>query len=115
MAAGPHGDMMKQDTYEQLRKEEKQARKNTRVGIIAAFAGGGALAVFLLQKLFGGIIPSEGANEIVNNICLMLMGYAALMFVTLIFRKDWLIRVNNVMLFLVIPAFLFMQFAQYVN
>ncbi len=58
----------------------KQNKKMMRTGMIAAFSGGIGLAIYLMQKMFGGIAPAENMNAMIDDVCLLLMAYMAAIF-----------------------------------
>lgn len=85
-------------------QEDRRNRKMMKTGIRAAFSGGIGLAIFLMQAIFGGMAPDERMNILINDVCLMLMAYAAVIFTVFIARREWLLRVNMLMLYLVMPC-----------
>lgn len=94
-----------------LEKELKHAKKMMKTGMIAAFSGGIGLATFLLQKIFSGMAPADHMNAMIDSVCLMLIGYAAAIFVVYLFRRNWLLRANLVLLYVVMPLILLKLFA----
>ena len=92
------------DGSQDAAKEEKQAKKIMRVGIRAAFSGGIGLAIYLMQKVFGGMAPDENMNILIDNVCLMLMAYAAAIFVIYIFRRKILLKCNLLLVYVVMPC-----------
>lgn len=95
-------------------REDRHARKMMKAGIISAFSGGIGLAIYLLQKIFSGIAPDDDTNRLIDSVCLTLMGYAAAIFITYIIKRDWLLRVNMVLLYAVIPGIAIKLFSQYI-
>lgn len=94
-------------------REDRHSRKMMKAGILSAFSGGIGLAIYLLQKIFSGIAPDANTNRLIDSVCLTLMGYAAAIFITYIIKRDWLLRVNAVMLYAVIPGIMLKLFSQY--
>lgn len=84
----------------------KQSKKMMRIGMIATFSGGIGLAIYLMQKIFGGIAPAENMNAMIDSVCLLLMAYTAAIIAVFIIRRAILIRVNFVLLYIVFPVIL---------
>lgn len=87
-------------------REERQAKKMVKVGMIAAFSGGIGFAVFILQRIFSGIAPDAGINAIIDGACVMLMSYTGAIFLLYLFGRPWLLRGNMVLLYVVMPLWL---------
>ena len=81
----------------------KEAKKVMRIGMVAAFSGGIGLAIYLMQKMFGGMAPAENMNEMIDSVCLILMTYTAAIIAIFILRRRVLVKVNFVLLYIVIP------------
>lgn len=96
---------------EAIEREHRLAKKMMKTGMIAAFSGGIGLAIFLLQKIFSGMAPADNMNAMIDGICLMLISYAAAIFAVYLFRRDWLLRVNMVLLYVVMPLIVLKLFA----
>lgn len=84
-----------------------------RAGMIAAFSGGIALAIYLIQVVFGGIAPDQGINALINSVCLLLIAYMVAIFAVFIVRRGMLLQVNFVLLYIVIPCVLAKLFSEY--
>ncbi|MDB5491231.1 MAG: hypothetical protein JWO78_1080 [Micavibrio sp.] len=91
----------------------KQNKKMMRTGMIAAFSGGIGLAIYLMQKAFGGIAPADNMNAMIDSVCLLLIAYMAAIFAVFVIRRPVLLKVNFVLLYLVIPAVLVKLFTEY--
>ena len=91
----------------------KKNKKMMRTGMIAAFSGGIGLAIYLMQKIFGGIAPDENMNVMIDDVCLLLIAYMAAIFAVFIIRRSALLKVNFVLLYIVIPCILAKLFSEY--
>ncbi len=100
-------------SYESLEKEHRRAKKMMKIGILSAFSGGIGLAVFLLQMLFSGMSPSDSMNKLINGTCLVLMSYTGVVFAVYILKRDWLLKINPVLLYVVVPGILMKLFMTY--
>lgn len=107
--------MNREADYAALEKEQRRTRKMMRAGVISAFCGGGGLAIWLLQRIFSGLTGSESVNGIIDSISLMLMGYTAVIFVTFVVRRAWVLKADAIMKYAVMPGIvlkLFLDFNQ---
>jgi len=93
--------------------DEKKTRKMMRTGIIAAFSGGIGLAIYLMQKIFGGMAPDPTMNILIDDVCLMLMAYTVLIIAVFILRRNALLKVNFVLVYIVFPCLLLKLFSDY--
>lgn len=93
-----------------LAKEERQSKKMVKAGLMAAFGGGAGLAIWILQRIFSGLTASESTNAMIDHVCLMLMAYAAVIFISFIFMRPWLLRINLIMVYAVLPGVLLKLF-----
>lgn len=91
----------------------KQNQKMMRVGMIAAFSGGIGLAIYLMQKIFGGMAPAENMNTMIDDVCLLLVAYMAAIFAVFIIRRTMLLKVNFILLYIIIPCLLAKLFSEY--
>lgn len=91
----------------------KKNKKMMRTGMIAAFSGGIGLAIYLMQKIFGGMAPDANMNAMIDSVCLLLIAYMAAIFAVFILRRNALLQVNFVLLYLVIPCVLLKLFSEY--
>lgn len=92
--------------YDDGAREEKQNKKMMRTGIRAAFSGGIGLAIYIMQKIFGGMAPDKNMNILINDVCLMMIAYAAVIFAVFIVRRELLLRCNAALLYLIMPCIL---------
>jgi hypothetical protein len=89
-----------------IAKEERIAKKRVKAGIMAALGGGAGFALYLLQRIFDGLTGSDATNAMIDNICLMLMAYAVTIIVSFIFFRKWVLKINMIMVYAVIPGIL---------
>jgi hypothetical protein len=85
-------------------KEEKRDKKMMRTGIRAAFSGGIGLAIFLIQKVSGGMAPDQNMNILIGDACLMMIAYAAIIFAVFILHRQILLKCNAALLYLIMPC-----------
>ena len=93
--------------------EKIRARRIMRIGTLSTFSGGIGLAVFLLQRFLSGMALSDDMNALIDWTCIVLMAYAGTVFTVYLLRRDWLIPVNSVLIYLVIPMILLKLFTAY--
>ncbi len=96
--------------YEAIAREERQAKKMVKAGLMAAFGGGVGLATWLLQRIFSGLTSSDSTNAMIDTICLMLIAYAVVIFASFIFLRNWVLKINMIMVYAVIPGILLKLF-----
>ena len=99
--------------YKSVEQDRLRSKKIMRIGILSTFSGGIGLATFLLQRFFSGMARSDDMNALIDWTCVILMAYAGAIFAVYIFRRGWLVPVNSVLLYLVIPGFLLKLFTAY--
>lgn len=96
--------MNREVEYAALEKEQRRTKKMMRAGVISAFCGGSGLAIWILQRIFSGLTGSENVNNVIDSISLMLMGYTAVIFVTFIVRRAWVLKADAIMKYAVMPG-----------
>lgn len=96
--------------HAELARQERETKKMIKAGLMAAFGGGAGLALWLLQRIFSGLTASDSTNAIIDHICIMLIAYAALIFISFIFLRKWLLKINLIMVYAVMPGILLKLF-----
>lgn len=99
-----HHPMNREAQMAQIAKEESLARKRFRAGLLAALGGGAGLAMWLLQRIFDGLTGSESYNTAIDQVSLLLIAYAAVMVAGFIFMRGWVLKINMIMTWAIIPG-----------
>ena len=86
--------------------EEKLNKKLRKIGRNAAYAYGGAIGLFLLKSLYPKEEGHEKITDVMGDISLMLVMYANVIILTVLFKKKLTPLVASLMTWLVIPAWL---------
>jgi hypothetical protein len=86
------------------RHEQKKEKKIKRLLRKSAYAVGIGIGFFLLRFLIAPFIgDNEQANAAITIISLCLVAYGTLMIVTFIFKKDWFVKVDILLNWIIIP------------
>lgn len=96
-----------------IMREERHAKKLVKAGMMAAFGGGIGFAIFILQRIFSGMAPDAGMNAMIDGVCIMLMVYAAIILMTYLFCRPWLLRMNMVFVYAIMPLWIFKMFSEH--
>ena len=101
------------ETMTMIKDDPKKSRKMMNTGMMAAFSGGIGLAIYIMQKIFGGMAPDANMNSLIDSTCLLLIAYTAVIVAVFILRRPLLLRVNFVLLYIVLPCVLLKLFGTY--
>lgn len=94
-------------------REDRMAKKMVKAGMMAAFSGGIGFAIFALQRVFSGMAPDEGMNTMIDGVCIMLMVYAIMILILYLFCRSWLLRMNMVFVYAIMPLWIFKMFSDH--
>lgn len=98
------------DNPEAVAQEQRRSKKMVQAGLMAAFGGGVGLALWILQRIFPGLTSSDSTNAMIDTFCLMLIAYAAIILGSFIFLRNWVLKINLIMVYAVIPGVLLKLF-----
>ena len=98
---------MSMDFEDMSKKKKKKFRRVSKSGF---YAIGGGIGLFVIKFIFPNIEGDEQAKVLFNGLSLWLIIYGGLIVLTLVFKRDWMVRVNTVLVWFVTPAVLIKLF-----
>lgn len=87
--------------------EGRKERKFRRVVKSAGYAIGGGVGLMFVKYLFPDFADQDRARALFNGLGIWLVVYGLLIGLTIAVKRDWVLRVNGVLVFFVTPVVLF--------
>jgi hypothetical protein len=82
--------------------DKKSRKKYYKIIRNACSAIGGGVGLILLKGFFS--VEVEKAQDLFNGLGLWLIAFGCVVLLTAIFNKDWVFRINSILIFIVTPV-----------
>ncbi|MGB4057916.1 MAG: hypothetical protein WBK77_07515 [Alphaproteobacteria bacterium] len=93
--------------------EQRQNRKIRKIARNGAFALGGGVGLWFMNALYPYEKEAENMASLFGYVAMLLIAYGIIVLPCIIFKRKLAVPVNALMVWLVLPALLFMIFSKF--